>query len=138
VFAKIHPSRRSPFVGLGFSFIVVSGLLIVGTLLNKAGADIDVVERLATVTVVFLLFIYALVIIACLKLRGHDEDEETYRANTALLVLGLIGNVVLLGYVVYDDPTSLYWVVALLAVGLVLFLVETVVSARKSTSKQEG
>ena len=109
-FAKIHPTRRSPFVGLGFSFIVVSGLLIVGTLLNRAGADIDVVERLATVTVVFLLFIYALVIVSCLKLRGHDEDEETYRANTALLVAGLIGNIVLLGYVVYDDPSSLYWV----------------------------
>ena len=44
----------------------------------------------------------------------------------------------LLGYVVYDDPSSLYWVVALLAIGLVLFLVETVVSARKSPSKQEA
>ncbi len=137
-FAKIHPTRRSPFVGLGFSFIVVSGLLIVGTLLNRAGADIDVVERLATVTVVFLLFIYALVIVSCLKLRGHDEDEETYRANTPLLVLGLVGNIVLLGYVVYDDPSSLYWVAALLAVGLVLFLVETVVGSRKSAGKQEA
>jgi len=130
-FAKIHPTRRSPVFGLGFSFIVVSGLLIVGTLLNNAGAGIDVVERLATVTVVFLLFIYALVIVACLKLRGHDEDDETYRANTVLLYIGLVGNLVLLAYVVYDDPASLWWVAGLLAIGFVLFLVEMAVGRNR-------
>ena len=129
-FAKIHPTRRSPVVGLGFSFIVVAGLLLVGTLLNEAGAGIDVVERLATVTVVFLLFIYALVIISALKLRGQDEDDETYRANTPLLCVGLVGNVVLLGYVVYDDPASLWWVGGLLAIGVVLYLVESVFGRR--------
>ena len=82
-FAKIHPTRRSPFVGLGFSFIVVSGLLIVGTLLNRAGADIDVVERLATVTVVFLLFIYALVIVVLPQAprprRGRGDLPRQHR-----------------------------------------------------------
>ena len=103
-FAKIHPTRRSPTFGLGFT--VVSGLLIVGTLLNSAGAGIDLVERLATVTVVFLLFIYALVIVSCLKLRGHDEDDQTYRANTVLLFVGLVGDLVLLAYVVYEASST--------------------------------
>ena len=35
-----------------------------------------------------------------------------------------MGNVVLLAYVVYDDPASLVCCAALLGVGLVLFLLE--------------
>ena len=80
--------------------------------------------RLATVTVVFLLFIYALVIVSALKLRGQDEDEHTFRANTPLLVVGLVGNLAILVWSVYDDPTSLLWCAGLVAVGVVLFLVE--------------
>jgi amino acid transporter len=123
VFAKIHASRRSPWVGLLFSAAVVIALLVVGTVApNVEGAPL--IERLSLVTVVFLLFIYALVIVSCLKLRGHDESERTYRANTALLFVGLLGNIAILGYVIYDDPTSLYWCAGLVAVGVVLFLIE--------------
>ena len=39
VFAKIHSTRRSPWVGLLFSAIVVCSLLVVGTLLTEAGRD---------------------------------------------------------------------------------------------------
>ena len=123
VFAKIHPSRRSPWVGLLFSAAVVCALLVVGTVApNVEGASL--IERLSLVTVVFLLFIYALVIVSCLKLRGHDESERTYRANTPLLFVGLLGNIAILGYVIYDDPTSLLWCAGLVAVGVVLFLIE--------------
>jgi amino acid transporter len=117
VFAKIHASRRSPWVGLLFSAAVVIALLVVGTVAPN-------VEGAPLITVVFLLFIYALVIVSCLKLRGHDESERTYRANTALLFVGLLGNIAILGYVIYDDPTSLYWCAGLVAVGVVLFLIE--------------
>lgn len=124
VFAKIHPTRRSPWVGLLFSGVVVCALLVIGTLITEAGAGIDLVGRLATVTVVFLLAIYALVIVSCLKLRGQDEDDRAFRANTPLLFLGLVGNLAILGFSIYDDPTSLIWCAGLLAVGGVLFLAE--------------
>ena len=123
VFSKIHASRRSPWVGLIFCAIVVAGLLVIGSQIELA-PDETLIDRLATVTVVFLLFIYALVIVSCMKLRGHDESERTYRANTGLLIFGLIGNVVLLAWVVYDDPSSLYWCAGLLALGAALFLIE--------------
>jgi hypothetical protein len=55
---------------------VSASLLIIGTIILEAGGGIDLVERLALVTVVFLLFIYALVIVACLKLRGQDETSD--------------------------------------------------------------
>ena len=88
------------------------------------GLSVDVVSRLATVTVVFLLFIYALVIVSALKLRGDAETDRTYRAPTALLAAGVVGNTILLGYVVYDDPFALVWCGALLGVGGLLFALQ--------------
>jgi amino acid transporter len=123
VFSKIHASRRSPWVGLLFSALVVGALLVVGTVAPKVEGT-TLVERLALVTVVFLLFIYALVIVSCLKLRGRDEDERAFRASTPLLLVGLVGNVAILGWSIYDDPTSLIWCAGLLAVGVALFLLE--------------
>jgi amino acid transporter len=119
-------------VALIFGTIVVAALLVVGAAIrsSQAGAGVppddrlDIVDRLATITVVFLLFIYALVIVACLKVRGRDEHPQVYRANTPLLIVGIVGNLVVLVYTLYDDPESLYWVAGLLAVGLVLYLLE--------------
>ena len=130
VFAKIHPVRRSPYVALLFGFAIVAALLLIGAGIRSSQAglpeeeQLDIVERLATITVVFLLFIYALVIVACLKLRGKDESEHTYRANTPLLILGILGNLAVLVYTLIDDPAALLWVAGLLAVGLVLYLAE--------------
>jgi amino acid transporter len=123
MFSKIHHTRRSPWVGLLFSGTVVAALLVVGTLAPKVEGT-TLVGRLATVTVVFLLFIYALVIVACLKLRGQDEDENTFRASTPLLFVGLLGNLAILGFSIYDDYTSLYWCAGLVAIGVVLFVIE--------------
>ena len=136
VFNKIHASRRSPWVGLLFSGAVVAALLVVGTVAPKVEGT-SIVERLALVTVVFLLFIYALVIVSCLKLRGKDEDERAFRANTPLLLVGLVGNIAILGWSVYDDPTSLLWCAGLVAVGVVLFLLEYFFGSRSRPSGAE-
>ena len=130
MFARIHKARRSPWVALIFAASVVIGLLVVGKLLQEAGVGVDVVERLALVTVVFTLFIYALVIVACLKLRGTQESDDTFRANTVLLYGGIVGNLVLLCYVIYDDPTSLLWCAGLLAVGGSLYVLEKLFGRR--------
>jgi len=113
-------------VGLLFSAVVVAALLVIGTIITEAGGGIDLVGRLATVTVVFLLLIYALVIVAALRLRGQDEHEQTFRANTPLLYVGLVGNLAIFAWTVYDDPGSLLWCAGLVAVGVVLFVVEYV------------
>ncbi|CAA9336828.1 MAG: Uncharacterized amino acid permease, GabP family [uncultured Frankineae bacterium] len=138
VFARVHPARRSPYVALVFSAVVVASLLIIGDLLSRVDDSLDVVGRLATVTVVFLLFIYALVIVSALKLRGQGETADSYRANTPLLYLGVLGNAVLLGYVVIDDPRSLFWVAGLLAVGVVLYLVQRLLAGRSRTGLPTG
>ncbi len=124
VFAKIHSSRRSPWVALIFSAFVVIGLLLIGGALNKAGVGVDVVERLSLVTVVLTLSIYVMVILACLKLSDQDNHEESFRAARPLLYFGILANLVLLIYVVVDDPFSLVWCAGLLAVGGALYAAE--------------
>ncbi len=137
VFGKIHSARRSPWVALIFSAVVVVGLLVIGALLNKAGVGVDVVERLALVTVVLTLAIYIMVILACLKLGGQGEHDESYHASRPLLYVGVLGNVVLLVYVVVDDPKSLIWCAGLLAVGGVLFALEHFFGARDRPATEE-
>ena len=138
VFAKVHPTRRSPYVALIFGAVIVGALLVIGAAIRSSQADLaaedqlDIVDRLATITVVFLLFIYALVIVACLKLRGKDETPDTYRANTVLLILGIIGNLAVLIYTLIDDPDALFWVAGLLAVGLVLYLFQNFFGKKKA------
>ncbi|WP_182524425.1 APC family permease [Nocardioides dongkuii] len=135
VFAKLHSTRKSPWVGLIFSGLVVSGLLVTGTVLGELGVKTDLVTRLAAVTVVLLLFVYAMVIVCAFKLRGHDESDATYRAPTFLLVLGIVGNVALLWYVIDDDPASLIWCGALIALGGVLFVLEYAFGSRRKVAE---
>jgi amino acid transporter len=138
IFAKIHHARRSPWVGLIFSASIVILLLLSGELLNRIGISVDVVERLALVTVVLLLAIYALVIVSALKLSGQDEHEESYHAPRFLLWIGIVGNLVLLYYVIDDDPASLIWCAALIAVGGILYAVEYFFGTKTAARDQHG
>ena len=110
---------------------MVIGLLVIGSLLNEAGFKVDIVERLAAVTVVLLLVVYAGVIISCFKLRGEGETEETFRAPSVLLALGLVGNLVLLYYVISTDPSSLLWCAGLVGLGAMLYVVEYFFGTKK-------
>jgi amino acid transporter len=118
--------------------VVKQGILPFSTDVIEAGGDLDLVNRLALVTVVFLLAIYALVIVTCFKLRGRDEDDRAFRANTPLLVVGLVGNLAILYYVIYDDPKSLLWCAALLAVGGVLYIAEKAFGGKSGSPGASG
>ena len=135
VFAKIHPDPSQPVGGPDLQRRGGRAAARHRHPGHRGRGGIDLVGRLATVTVVLLLAIYALVIVSCLKLRGQDEHEEIFRANTPLLVLGLIGNLAILGFTVYDDPHSLIWCAGLLGVGLVLFLAEHFFGSRGTGSR---
>lgn len=136
-FSRLHPARRSPWVGLVFSFTVVATLLVVGSVVVASGGGINLVEQLANVTVVFLLFIYCLVILAALKLGQRDETPETFHAPRWLLVPGLVANAGLLVYVVADDWTALVWCGGLLLVGVLLLVVQTVFGNRMTPTSEE-
>jgi amino acid transporter len=129
VFAKVHSKRKTPWVGIAFTFVMVVGLLV------AAGAE---VATLASASVVFLLFIYGLVIIACLKLRREESEPASFRAPTLLLYVGILGNAGLLFYTILDDPSLLVYCGALLAVGLVLWAANHMHGRRRDAKAAEA
>lgn len=124
-FSKVS-RRQVPWLAIVFSIAVIAALL-------ASGADL---AQLANVTVVFLLFIYALVIVSAFKLDAKDRHELTFRAPRVLLWTGLVANVLILGYVIYDDASSLLYCAGLLSVGLVLYIAERLLGG-SATSDQE-
>ncbi len=116
VFARTHSSRRTPWVSIVFTAALVCVLLV--------AADVD---RLATVTVVFLIIVYGVVCLAALKLRSSSVDHEHYTAPTVLLWLGVVANAGILVYTVIDDPGSLLWCLGILAIGVALYFVNNAV-----------
>jgi APA family basic amino acid/polyamine antiporter len=111
IFARTHATRRTPWVSIIFTASLVCLLL--------ATADVD---RLATVTVVFLIIVYGMVCLSALVLRrGDGVEHEHYRAPTYLLYLGVAANVGILVHTAIDDPGSLVWCAAILAIGVVTY-----------------
>jgi APA family basic amino acid/polyamine antiporter len=119
VFARTHASRQTPWVAIVFTTAIVIGLLLT--------AD---VERLAAVTVLFLIAVYAMVCVSALKLRKDKVDHDHYRAPTFILWAGLVANIGLLVNTVIDDPGSVGYSGIMLAVGLGLYLINNFVTPK--------
>lgn len=129
VFARTHHSRQTPWVAIIFTTALVILLLVT--------AD---VERLAAVTVIFLIAVYALVCLSALKLRKDKVDHEHYRAPTVILYVGMVANLGLLANTIRTDPGSLVYCAAMLGVGLVLYLINELAlrGRRGSTSRSRS
>lgn len=119
IFARTHSSRRTPWVSIIFTASLVCLLL--------ATADVD---RLATVTVLFLIVVYGMVCVAALKLRGTEVDHEHYTAPTILLWLGVVANAGILVHTAINDRGSILWCAAILAIGVVLYFLNNAVMKR--------
>ncbi|AWB93625.1 APC family permease [Aeromicrobium chenweiae] len=126
VFARTHSSRHTPWVAILFTSALVCLLLVT--------ADVD---RLATVTVLFLIVVYGMVCVSALKLRGSPLDHDHYTAPTVLLWIGAVANAGILVYTVVDDPGSLVWCGGILAVGVVLYFVNNAVMKRSAPHVDE-
>lgn len=140
IFARTHRSRRTPWVAIVFTAII-SLLLIVGV--GEEG-----VNTFANATVAFLLAIFALVCVCGLTLRRDRVAHEHYAAPTVLLGIGVVVNIALLAYVLVSDlqalvsrriaPLESTTVVCgvMMAIGLVLFLVNTVAQRRLDATQR--
>lgn len=126
-FGKVS-RRQAPWLALVFSVIVITGLLL-------SPADLG---QLANVTVVFTLLIYALVIVSAVKLDKQDRHDRVFRAPRPLLAFGIVANFLILVYVIYDDPSSLVYCAALLAIGVVLYIAERLLGGGHPTTKMES
>jgi len=95
--------------------------------------------------------VFSMVCLCGIILRRDNVDHEHYRAPTFFLALGIVVNLSLLAYVVFEDvkalvngetesPLESTTVVCglLIAVGLVLFIVNALTQRSHSTQARSG
>ena len=119
IFARTHQTRHTPWIAIVFTTAIVIVLLMT--------AD---VERLAAVTVLFLIAVYALVCVAALKLRKDKVEHDHYRSPTWILWAGLFANIGLLVNTIIDDPGAVAYSGVMLVIGLGLYFVNNAVTHR--------
>jgi basic amino acid/polyamine antiporter, APA family len=120
VFGRVSASRRTPYVAIAFT----SGLAI----LLAATGDLS---DLADTTVLLLLLVFAVVNVCVLVLRRDEVDHDHFHAPTVLPIAGAVACLVLA-----TDKDGAIWARAgaLLALGLVLWVVNWVTHGRHQPS----
>ncbi len=114
VFARVHRGRRTPWVSIVFTTLVVMVLLV------SLGSE--AIDTLSSTTVVLLLAAFIMVNISVLVLRSDTVGHEHFRTPTAFPVLGIVVSAALLIYTAFDDIAVLRLAGVLLAVGAVLYV----------------
>ena len=121
VLGKVHPTRRTPYVAIGFTTLLAFGLItFVGN-----------VPALGGTTALLLLCVFTIVNVAVIVLRKDPVDHKHFKTPTALAIFGMISCAFLVGPWT-GRATEQYKVAGvLLAIGIVLWLVT--VAINKST-----
>jgi amino acid transporter len=119
-FGRIHPKRRTPWVSIVFATCIAMLLISIGEL-----------DDLATVTVMLLLIVFALVNVSVLVLRRDDVGHDHFVAPRFAPVLGVVISLILLVKRVTDeDLRALLILAALLGIALLLWLSTVLLSDR--------
>lgn len=117
---RVHPLRRSPWVAIIFTTLLVLGLASYGGVGDLGGT-----------TALLLLCVFTLVNIAVLVLRKRPVEHEHYRAPTVFPMLGIVTCAYLATPLSGRDPQQFAIAGVLLAIGLVLWFANWVGHGRK-------
>jgi amino acid transporter len=113
IFGRIHPRRRTPWVSIVFATAVSMLLISIGKL-----------DDLATVTVMLLLIVFALVNVSVLVLRRDAVAHDHFVAPRFAPVLGIVISLVLLvKRITEEDVRAILILVALLVIAVLLWAV---------------
>ncbi len=114
--ARVHPTRRTPWVAILFTTALAFGLI---TYVSYASAD--AIALLGGTTSLLLLAVFAVVNVAVLRLRRSTVEHEHFVTPTVLPVLGAIVCLYLVTPL-SGRPTDQYKIAGiLLVIGLVLW-----------------
>jgi amino acid transporter len=117
---RVHAGRRTPWVA-------IAGTSLLGFALAATGDLGD----LADTTVVLLLVVFTLVNVCVFVLRRDPVDHPHFHTPLALPAAGAVASVVaLVGKVADTGPAVLARAAALVAVGVLLYLVNRAVTGR--------
>ena len=114
---RVHRGRRTPWVAILFTTALAVLLISIGSL-----------ETLADTTVMLLLVVFTCVNVAVLALRGDRVGHEHFRAPSALPVIGALTCIALVIRTLVDEPATVGYAAALLAVGALLWVVARLVT----------
>ena len=115
---KVHPTRRSPFVAIGFTTLLAFALI----------TFVGEVPALGGTTALLLLCVFTVVNVAVLVLRKDRVDHEHFRTPTFLPVVGAIACAFFAGPWTGRDPIQYLIAGILIAIGIVLWFVTVAVN----------
>ena len=125
VFARVHPGRRTPWVSIVFTALIVMILVSTGD-----------IGELARATVLLLLLVFIVVNVCVFVLRRDRVEHEHFRTPSIFPILGIL---VSLGLLTQQEWGTFVRAGALLLVGLVLwgvnYLVKRLLDKRASQSQ---
>ncbi|MDQ3562897.1 MAG: APC family permease [Pseudomonadota bacterium] len=124
VLGKVHATRRTPYVAIGFTTLLAFGLI----------TFVGGVPALGGTTALLLLCVFTVVNIAVLVLRRDRVDHEHFRAPPLLPILGALSCAFLAGPWTGRNPVEYEIAGILIGIGIVLWLV-TVLANRATGQK---
>ena len=118
IFGKVHPSRRTPYIAIGFTTLLAFGLIIF----------VGEVPALGGTTALLLLCVFTVVNIAALVLRREKGEPGHFRTPTFLPVIGALACAFLAGPWTGRDPVQYKVAGILIGIGVVLWVVTVLVN----------
>ncbi|TQI76384.1 amino acid/polyamine/organocation transporter (APC superfamily) [Bosea sp. AK1] len=123
VLGKVHPTRRTPYVAIGFTSLLAFALI----------TFVGEVPALGGTTALLLLCVFTVVNVAVLVLRKDKVEHGHFRTPTFLPIVGAISCAFLAGP--WTGRASVQYTIAgvLIGVGVVLWVVTVIVNRKTGT-----
>src|SRR5688500_9037892 len=118
IFGKVHPSRRTPYIAIGFTSLLAFGLIMF----------VGEVPALGGTTALLLLCVFTVVNIAVLVLRREKGEPGHFRTPTFLPVVGGLACAFLAGPWTGRDPVQYKVAGILIGIGVVLWVVTVLIN----------
>jgi APA family basic amino acid/polyamine antiporter len=134
VLGRVLPRRRTPYAAIVFTTVLAVVLITV----LSFGSD-PLVALLGGTTSLLLLSVFAVVNAVVLVLRRDPVEHQHFRTPTVLPVLGVLACIALVLPWTSGRDVEQYWIAgALLALGLVLWLVTVVANRAVRAGARDG
>jgi amino acid transporter len=115
---KVHRSRRTPYIALGFTTLLAFGLIIF----------VGGVPQLGGTTALLLLCVFTVVNAAVLVLRRDRVAHRHFRTPTWMALLGIVTCAFLVGPWTGRDPVQYRIAAILIGIGIALWVVTVLVN----------
>jgi amino acid transporter len=115
---KVHRSRRTPYIAIGFTTLLAFGLIIF----------VGGVPQLGGTTALLLLCVFTVVNAAVLVLRRDRVAHRHFRTPTWMALLGIVTCAFLVGPWTGRDPVQYRIAAILIGIGIALWVVTVLVN----------